>query len=548
MTQLYKEWRIASHLDKYGPKTFTELVNSEELNLARNTINKYLRILREKNWVNAKYEGDRKLNFLTTDGKIELEKKFGKDDIKHRLQAYYLYEQKIKEYRDGFLSRLNSELPNQLMIDCIEYFVEFEGYNFANKLPSKDFQYYLAYFLARYEIHYCKSRDWLKVQPHVMQLSQKEFFKTYNIDQIEIEYFCREWAKIKYAWPIFDKDDNMWFLSSKSLFYEVLMLGITLRTRRGTLQELIFDNFIFNASEEAVYILTDAIQNLQLNPDFIQNRQILRFIERMMNIFLEGKKGYKTVWLNLPNDRKSLEILSIELETDLNQIDKESPQHLEIIRTLFEINLKLNNHEEAFIWGEKHMELNPRDFNLPIKLESEYFYSKKYDKFLNIANNLINENPFDILSRLNLIKYYVDVDVNLEKAFELANELDNLLLDQPNLVSFYGTVEFYKAKIYFMKESFDYARLYAERAWYEYLIHSDELFVLLSEIYENSEDWESLEDFCVKAYTENRFSPPIFIKLYYSHLKRKSFKKAEQILKYVSHYYPEYERELRDIQ
>ena len=200
------------------------------------------------------------------------------------------------------------------------------------------------------------------------------------------------------------------------------------------------------------------------------------------------------------------------------------------------------------MWGEKYMELNPRDFNIPIKLESEYFYSKKYDKFLTIANNLIKENPFDILSRLNLIKYYIDVDINLEKALELANKLDKILLDQPNLVSFYGTVEFYKAKIYFMKENFNYAKIYAEHVWYEYLIHFDEEFTLLSKIYENLEDWESLEDFCIKAYTENRFSPIIFKKLYYSHLKRKSFKKAEQILKYVSHYYPEYEKELRDIE
>lgn len=94
----------------------------------------------------------------------------------------------------------------------------------------------------------------------------------------------------------------------------------------------------------------------------------------------------------------------------------------------------------------------------------------------------------------------------------------------------------------YLKENFDYARHYAEHAWYEYLIHSDEVFTLLSEIYEN------LEDFCIKVYTENRFSPTIFIKLYYSHLKRKSFKKAEQIFEYVSHYYPEYEKELRNIE
>ena len=61
------------------------------------------------------------------------------------------------------------------------------------------------------------------------------------------------------------------------------------------------------------------------------------------------------------------------------------------------------------------------------------------------------------------------------------------------------------------------------------------------------EDWETLEDFSLKAYTDNRFSPIIFCKTYFAHLKRQSFKKAEHIYEYVNHYYPEYTVELENI-
>lgn len=148
--------------------------------------------------MNTKYEDDKKLNYITTDGKIELEKKIGKDDLSHRLNAYYLYEKKIKEYRDGFLERLG-ELPNSLMLDCIEYFFEFEDYKFSERIPSRDFQFYLEYYLARFNIQYSKSISWVKMQPLVMQLTQKEFIEEFKLNQTEMNYYSQEWGKIRHV-------------------------------------------------------------------------------------------------------------------------------------------------------------------------------------------------------------------------------------------------------------------------------------------------------------------------------------------------------------
>ncbi len=72
-------------------------------------------------------------------------------------------------------------------------------------------------------------------------------------------------------------------------------------------------------------------------------------------------------------------------------------------------------------------------------------------------------------------------------------------------------------------------------------------FSMLCEIYKKLEDWEALEDFCMNAFTENRFSPTIFCKLYFAHLKRQSFKKAEHVYEYVNHHYPEYIKDLENI-
>ncbi len=546
MVEIFKEWRVLNFIDEFGPKTFSELVRSKELSLSRNTVNKYLKFLREKNWINTKYEEDKKLNYLTTDGKIELEKKIGKDDLTHRLKAYYLYEQKIKGYRNNFLERLG-ELPNSLMIDCVEYFIEFEEYTFSNRLPSKDFQFYLAYFLARYNIQYCRAEGWLRMQTEVLQLTQEKFFDEFKLDKTDIDYFSKEWGKIRFLIPIIDEKKNTWFLSSKSMLYELLMLSITLRTRRGTLQEMIFDNFIFSTSEETIHILEDCKKNMQLKLDFAQNQQLHIFIERIMNIMLEGRTGYKTIWLNLPNDVESLLSLSVDLETELTQFGEDSHRKLEIIRALFEINLKLNNHDETIVWGEKYLELNPKDFNMPIKMISEYVYIKDYNKFLKLANKIRKENRYDILARMNLVNYYLETEENVKEASIVIGELDEILIDNPNLLHFFMRVELYKAKMYILKDQFDHAKIHAERVWYEYLDHNDDIFMILFEIYRNLEDWEILEDFSLKAYTENRFSPSIFCSLYFAHLKRQSFKKAEHLYDYVKHYYPEYTENLKNI-
>ncbi len=103
-------------------------------------------------------------------------------------------------------------------------------------------------------------------------------------------------------------------------------------------------------------------------------------------------------FLNLPNDTKSLLSLSVDYETELNKIEEDSPRRLELLRILFEINLKLNYHEEAITWGEKFIELNPKDLIMPIKMVVEYFHIKNYKKFLRLANKLGKENKYDILA------------------------------------------------------------------------------------------------------------------------------------------------------
>lgn len=546
MLELTREWRILEYIDKSGPQTFSELVDSDILKLSRNTVNKYLRNLRGKNWVSTKYEEDRKLNYLTTDGKIELEKKLGKGDVNHQIKAYYLYEQKIKEYRDGFLERLG-ELPNSLLMDCIEYFVEFENYKFSERMPSKDFQYYLSYFLARYDLQYCKSEGWVRRQTAVMQYTQEKFIDEYKLDKTDIDYFSKEWGKIKSLWPIMDQNNRIWYLSYKSKFYEILMMGISMRARRGTLQELVFDNWTLNINEEAVYLLGDNEKNLLLKFDHIQTRQLLNFIERMMNGFLESERGFKVIWVNLPNNPEALLSLSVDYETELNQIQEDSPRKLELLRASFEINLKLNNHEEALAWGEKLLKLKPKDMIMPLSVTMEYLYLKKYNKFLQLANKLREENKYDVLVRMSLVKYFLEVESNVDKALEIVGELDEILIDNPNLMHFYMIVEFYKAKIYFLMDQLDYAKIHAERVWYEYQDQSDEVFSILFEIYKKLEDWEILEDFSLNAYTNNRFSPTIFCNLYYAHLKRQSFQKAQHIHDYVNQYYPEYIAELERI-
>ena len=216
-------------------------------------------------------------------------------------------------------------------------------FKFASKLPNLDFHYHLSFFLAKWEIEYCRSEQWTRILPEVMQISQNEFCKRYKLEQTELEYFCLQWGKIKKTWPIYDKDGKIWFLSSTSILYELLMQQIYLRSRRGSLQELVFENFNFNINNESTFILQEAIQSIKLVFDDAQKRQLLTFITKMMSYFLAKRKGYKEIWLDLPTDPQELINLSVELEEKLQDIENDSPRTLEIYRSLRDINTKLNN-------------------------------------------------------------------------------------------------------------------------------------------------------------------------------------------------------------
>ena len=95
--------------------------------------------------------------------------------------------------------------------------------------------------------------------------------KDLSILIIEIEkgkqkrrYTCKDY---------YDEKNRMWFLSSNSLLYEELMENITIRAKRGTLEELVFENFSFNMSTEVNMIGYNCIKQFNLELDFHQIRQ-----------------------------------------------------------------------------------------------------------------------------------------------------------------------------------------------------------------------------------------------------------------------------------
>lgn len=539
MVVLEREWKILRHINDNGPKSFTELVESDQIKLSRGTIGKYLKTLREKDYITVKNEGRKLLNEITTDGKLELNKKLGKKELKFMLEAYQLYEEKVKYYRDGFLERFGN-LPNSFLLDCMEQFLELIYYKFTERLPSEDFHFYLAFYLARWDIQNSRSENWLKIQPKIIQLSRYEYCRKFKLEQTEIEYFCIKWSKNRNFWPIYDKDNNMWFLNSKSMLYEILMQQIYMRTRRGTLQELVFDNFTFNPSQETLYMVQEARSELKLKLDKAQLHQLTSFINKMISIFLIKKKGYKEIRLRLPGDHKSLNKIAIELETEVNQINDDSPRKLELFKALRDINAKLNNYKETAFWTEKYLELKPNDMNMETLLIADYLYLEDYDKFLEVAYRMSEQNQYDLMSRVNLIRYYVEINQDLNKAMDLIEEADRIVSEIPDLYPFFRGIEFYRAKIYFLGDNLEYAQKFAEKVWYSFEDHSDHIFSLIVDIYKKQGFWEILEDFCLDAYIENKHSPIRMELLFYAHLKRDSLIKAKHIYEWVENYYPEY--------
>ncbi len=537
MEDLPNDIKILEFIDDKGRKNFTEL--SQGLKLSRNTITKHLNRLRDDKLIQIEYEGRKIYNLITPEGKIELERYRGKKDPSHYIQVFLLVEKEIKKIRDGFLKRLGN-IPNSLLIDCVENFIQFRNYNFHSRLPSEEFQYYLAYYLARFDIQNCRSINWIRLQPKKVQLSQGEFCKAFKINPIDIDYFCKEWNNIMKTLTIIDDKKNKWFLSQNSLFYETLMQEIHLRTKRGILQELIFENYNFDISQESIMIAINNIKSHNLELDFAQQAQIRSYVERMIDFFLKKRRGYKSLWQDLPTDVKKLTLFSIELEEKLNNIEKNSPRRLEVLETLFKINQRLSNYEEALIWGEKCLEIEPNNPTILTNVVLYYLHFNRYDDFVKLAKKACELMPYEVLIRLTLTGYYIDVEKNLIEALKLIDEMEQLLYDNLNLSNLYAKVLYQKSRAYLMKGDLDRAFLIAERVWYQFLDHSEDSFSLLNDIYKQQQAWERLEDFCLKIYLTDRYNPLYITSLFYAHLRRDSFIKARELYEDTIKVFPEF--------
>ena len=547
MDNLSNRLKVLKFIDENGPINFKKLVNSEELDLSRNTINKYLGILREENLIEKEHEDRKVFNSITSEGKLELEKYLGKNDLTHRLNAYMLYEKKIQEFRDGFVERFGPINDNNLFLDCIENFLNFKQYKFDEQLPSEDFCYYLAYFISRFDLQYCKSQTWLGYKSEIIKLTQSEFFKKYKIDPIEIKYFCKEWKKYRPIFLLNDENENLWLLSSTSYLFESLMWQITIRAKRGLLQEIVFENFTFSLSNEATKIAYESIQAHRLELDFAQNRLLIHFINGMLNHFLEQHKGYRSSSLYLPEDRESLLQLSTDLEVEFNNENVSEERKLEILRMLMKINEKIMDYSEAILWGEKLLEIDHDDVDTLTTIALLYYHTKQYEKFLKCKNRLRREIRYDMILMPFIIEYFIEIKGDLKKALEEIYDAEEFLLKNDYSPNLYPKILYYKAKIYKKKELLKDAKLAAEKAWKSFKYTDYDLFELICEIYGRLEQWERLEDFCREVYEKDPYEPRVLKPLYYSLLKRNSNIKANELHERVRDFFPEYLEELDHI-
>lgn len=537
---LSNEIRILAYIDKKGPQNFSSLVESEELKLSRNTIDKYLRVLREKKWVTLEYEGRKVYNRISPEGKLELETYFGKDNVSSRLKAYDLYSKKIKQIRDEILHRFGPINDHQLLLDCVLYFIDFSRFNFDKKLPSDDFQYILAYFLARYDLQNCRSKAWIRTQSPITQMTQNQFYRKFKLDRIQLQYFAKEWGKIAHLFPIYDEKNNIWFLSSNSLLYEGIMEYIHIRAKRGLLEELVFENFSFNVATEVNNIGYIFIKQYNLELDFHQIRQYSNFIRRMMNVLLEKRRGYPEPWLRLPSDPKELLSLSVDLETELNSCKIDVNRKLEIYRMLMEINNRLKNNPEVIIWGEKYLEFEPEDQSVLTIMALHYHNLENYNKFLEIAEKLKEKVRNDLVIIPLVLDYYIEVNPDLDKALGILEDTEQFIIDNKALMTIHPNLLYNKARIYKSKNKLDFAREFAEKAWFHYNDKDMDLFRLLVDIYMELEEWEELEDFCYKTYLDDYYNPELFPSVYFAFLKRNSKIKAKELFDRVKNYFPEY--------
>lgn len=411
---------------------------------------------------------------------------------------------------------------------------------FKSILSSEDFQYKLAYFLARYDIQYCKSETWIRTQSPITQLYHDDFYRKFKIDPIQIQYFAKEWGKIVHNFSIYDEKGRIWFISSNSLLYEALMEYITVRAKRGLLEELIFENFSFNVTTEVNNIGYDCIKQFNLELDFHQLRQYIRLIKKMMNLFLEKRRGYPEPWLRLPDDSKSLLALSINLETELENNKIDIDRKLEIYRMLIEINNRIKNYQEVINWGEKYLEQEPEDDDVLTIMALHYFNLENYEKFLEMAERLREKVRHDFIIIPLVLKYYIEIHTDLDKALEIVEDAEKFILDNNMLLNLHPHILYNKAKIYKLKNNLDFARQFAEKAWVHYQNRDMELYQLLVEVYKGLEEWEVLEDFYYKTYLDDYYyNPEAFPSMYFAFLKRDSKIKADELYERVKNPYPE---------
>ncbi len=245
---------------------------------------------------------------------------------------------------------------------------------------------------------------------------QKDFRNKFKIDNVNLEYALKKWREIRGFFPIRDNKDEPWFLMPNDMIYEMLLYEIEFRTQRGVLQELIFENFNFQLSDEGYRIIVDIIKGFNLKLDFTQMRNLTDFEHYFMRKFLEYDKGFSTTWKDLPMDEPSLKEMEEELNSELKKIKEDTDQALEIFRMLYKITARLKKSEASIQWGEKYLKFRSNDIDMLHNMQLSYFGYQMYQKFLSTAEKILELYESDLITHMNLLKYYIDINQNLKKA------------------------------------------------------------------------------------------------------------------------------------
>ena len=156
-----------------------------------------------------------------------------------------------------------------------------------------------------------------------------------------------------------------------------------------------------------------------------------QFIKKMMNIFLEKKRGYSQPWLRLPSDSKSLLKMSTELETELNMNKWEPERQLEIFRMLLEISNRLKNYQDVIMWGDKYLEIDPEDSDVLTLMALHYFNLKDFENFLEMFERLRKEVRHDLIVIPLVLQYYTEISIDLNKALDVVEAVSYTHLTLP---------------------------------------------------------------------------------------------------------------------